>query len=613
MCFANFPFAENANSVQKNDQSSQNDILGLARLPRLFESTRDISLNRLQLLAEYGGFEKNAYWHRRLGRVYRSAAYNSAAIKEYTTSIKMNSQDSYALRELASCYEENKDYLSAIEWHCKALAALPKESRVERAKILLKISEWKFLLEDMEGAIKASHDAYFSDPEVADTAFAYLMALEENREYAAIMSFAASLETKKSPHEGENMLTFLFIETWEWNMISHAASRMSEIDSLDRSMKDAFEAAERRKSSPGLSSSEIASHERYFQYALLGRADFLNIYAYKIDEAIETCERALSTQRSGQDLSDLRKGAKDRLSQLYYHKAKAAECAGIRFDHWVTNLEGLAQMSNAKDVEDVSASKASSLMLGLWYRLHGRGQEARLCFRTQILECIDRLTDDYSRYNMYDYYTLAQILLKAGDRDNAGAIFAVITEPIGRLKENRRAARKAISEDEAFETRTMTVRVPIHSTVVGAQAESIMEKAEDEDIEGNPQVTDDNAVVPDENIDTDSAEMNTQIKSEDDMSTLVRRWSCDGKCNRRVEDWQEIHSCEICINTDFCDECIKLVKSRTLPFRKCDADHTFYQAYPPREELLDVATVRTEGEIVPRAEWVEALRKEWAA
>ena len=599
-------------AFQKDDQSSQNDSRSLMGP---VADLSDLSLKRLQLLAEYGGFEKNAYWHRRLGRVYRSATYNNAAIKEYTTSIKMNSQDSYALQGLASCYEDRKDYFSAIQWHYKALAALPKESKAEKARILSRISNWKTLLEDLEGAIQASHEAYISSPTNVDTAAAYLTALEKNREFAAIMTFAASLETKNSPHEGENMLTFLFIKTREWNILSHAASRLGKIDSLDQSLREALKAAERRKSSPYLPSFIVTLYECDFQYGLLGRADFLNVYAFNIDEAIEIYERLLSTQDSGQEFLDPREGAKkeakDRLSELYYHKAQAAESAGIGFDHWVTKLKGLATPSNAKDEEEVFASKISSLMLGVWYRLHGREQEAKLCFRTQILDCIDTLTDDDPNYDMLGYQDLALTLLTAGDKDNAGAAFAVVTESIDRLKANRRAERKASDEDEAFEAKTMPVEVPLHSTVVGAQAESITENAEYGDTEGNAQVTDDNAAVPDENIDTDSPEMNAQIKSEDDMPILL--WGCDGKCNRRVEDWQEIHICEICINIGFCDECIELVKSRLLPFRKCDADHTFYQVYPPREEWQGVATVRTEGKIVPRAEWVEALRKEWAA
>ena len=597
-----FSFAKNADTIQKNDQSSQSDSPEDVRLTRL----SDLPLKRLQSLAEYGGFEKNAYWHRRLGRVYRDAAYNNAAIKEYNISIKMDSRDSDALEELAFCYEQRKDYLSAIEWYYKALAALPNESKVEKAEILLSIYDCKTVLVDMDGAVEASHGAYASSPEDVDAAFAYLAALERNGEFAAIMSFAASLETKNSPYEGENMLTFLFIETWIWNIIGHAASRLGEIDSLDKSVRKALEAAERRQSPPELSKS--TSYELKFQYFLLGRADFLSIYAYNIDEAIETCERLLSIQIPGQDFSGQRKMAKRRLSEMYYHKAKAAECAGIRFDHWVTKLEGLAKSSNAKDVKDDSAPADSSLMLGLWYRLHGREQEAKPCFRTLILGCIDRLTDDDPGNDMYGYCELATTLLIAGDRANAGAAFAVTTLPLDRLKENRRPARKASDEHEAFKVKTRTVS--LYSTVIGALAESETETAGSKNTEGIPHVTDDNADVPDDRVEIDSAEMDTQIKPEDNM--FIFPWHCNGQCNQRVVDWQELHFCEICIDTRFCDECIKLVKSRTLPFRKCDADHTFYQVYPPREELQDVATVRTDGKIVPRVEWVEALRKEWA-
>ena len=114
-------------------------------------------------------------------------------------------------------------------------------------------------------------------------------------------------------------------------------------------------------------------------------------------------------------------------------------------------------------------------------------------------------------------------------------------------------------------------------------------------------------------ISLDSAELNAQVKESDGLITGFP-WSCDGRCRRPVEDWQEIHFCEICSNfTCFCDECIKLVKTGTLSFRKCDESHTFYQGYPLSKELQDIATVRTEGKVLPRTEWLEALRKEWMA
>lgn len=576
-------------------------------------------MKRLRLLAEYGDFEQNAFWHRRLAKIYREAAYNNAAIREFSISIKMNDQDYATLEGMSYCYEERKDYLSAIEWQYKAVAALPEESKVEKARLLQQISTWRILLEDKDGAIEASHAAYSLTPQDTETSIVYLTALENNSEFQAILEFAAKLEKLDSVREGENMLTFLFVETWgrAHDVIGNAARRLGRIDSVEQPMRDALAAAEQRKSSVGLASIEFDIQRCFF-----GWADFLNRYAYKVDEAIEVYETALerlaNPRTAGYAFWGARTLIKDSLCQLYYHKAKAAECAGTHFDYWVLKLEGLAKNSNAKGVQDVSDSEDASLMLGLWYRLHGREQEAKLCFRRPILNGIDILTDDDPGNDIFGYTALALTLLKAGDRENAGAAFAVTTAPLDRLKDSRRAAQKASIEDKA--SKEMTIGVPLHSTNAATLIESLtssIEKSETKDSEEKTRATnndaDGDAVAPDDKVDIDSAEMTTQIKRSDDIFTDFT-WSCDGNCGRRVEDWQEVHFCEICTQyTCFCDECVKLVKAGTLPFRKCDASHTFYQGYPLSKEMQDIATVRTEGKILPRTEWLEALRKEWMA
>ena len=539
----------------------------------------------------------------------------TAAIKEFSTSIQMNKRDSVALREMALCYEKRKDYLSAIEWDYRALAALPNESRVEKTEILQQISQWKVWREDKDGAIEASLAAYSLSPQDIDTSLTYLSALESSFEFQAIMDFAANLATIDSVEEGESMLTLLFLDSWgrAHDIIGNAARRLGKIDLAEQPMRDALAAAERRKLSCGVASSELT-----LQKCLLGWADFLNRYADRMDEAIETYETVLQ-QKSEQraDYPFMRRFIEDRLCQLYYHKAKAAECAGTHFNDWVSKLEDLVKTSNAKDMR-VSAFEDSSLVLGLWYRLHGREQEAKLCFRTQILNAIDTLTDEDPGNDLDGYISLATALLKAGDRENAGAAFAVTTAPLDRLKESRRATQKVSDEDQAVKKKTS--EVSLHSTDAAFLSESLassIEKSEIEVPEERARVlnddADDNAVAPDEEVDIDSEEMTAQIEQPGDVLTTFT-WGCDGNCGRRVEDWQELHFCEVCTDdTCFCDECIKLVKTGTLPFRKCDAGHPFYQGYPLSEKMQDVATIRTGGKILPRTEWLGALRKEWVA
>lgn len=575
-------------------------------------------MKRLRRLAEYGDFEQNGFWHRRLAKIYRDAAYINAAIREFGISIKMNDQDYAALEGMAYCYEERKDYLSAIEWVYKAMAALSEESKVEKARLLQQISTWKSQLEDKDGAIEASHAAYSLTPQDAEISIAYLKALEKKSEFQAILDFTAKLEKLDSVQEGENMLTFLFLGTWgrAHDIIGNAARRLGRIVLVEQSMRDALAAAEQRKSSGGLVTSESA-----IQNCFLELANFLIKYANKMDEAIEVYEIALERlpkQLKGNDFWYFRMWINDSLCQLYYHKAKDAEGAGAHFDHWVLKLERLANPSNAKVVQDVSASEDASLMLGLWYRLHGREQEAKLCFRRQILNGIDTLTDEDPENDMLGYVNLALTLLKAGDRENAGAAFAVTTAPLDRLKDSRRAAQKASDEDKTSKERI--IGVPHHSTDATTLIDSLttsIEKSEAKYPEERTRATNNdvegNAVTLNDKVDIESEEMTTQIKRSDDILGDFT-WSCGGNCGRRLEDWQEAHFCEICNQyTCFCDECVKLVKAGTLPFRKCDASHTFYQGYPLSQEMQDVATVRIEGKILPRTEWLEALRREWTA
>ena len=571
----------------------------------------DIPLKRLRALAEYGGFVQNAYWRRRLAKIYREAAYVNAAIKEYSISIKLNEYDVAALNGMSYCYEKRKDYLAAIEWTQKALAASPQESRVENARMLREIAEWRQFLADKDGAIESSHAAYSLSPQDIYTPVVYLHALDRNSQFQEIMDFAADLKTKDSAQEGENMLVYLFVGSWgeAHDFIGHAARRLGRIDLVEQPMRDANAAADRRKSSARIGSSD---------WCLLGWANFLNKYAYKVDETIETCEMAMDHfPRPKTANSYVRSRMRSILCQLYYHKAETAESAGTQFDQWVSRLEGLVKTDNEKDTREFNTYKDPFLMLGLWYRLHGKEQDAKKCFRTQVLNGIDILTDDDPENDLNGYVTLAQTLLKAGDKENAAAAFAVTLAPLQRIKDSRRAAQKASDKSKASSLNIAESPLQLtDGTTASESLNSLIEEPETIAPMEKARVTngsaDDNSIATEDDFDLDPDEMTVQIK--ENVGNKTSLWVCDGRCNRQVEDWQELHFCEICTgDTCFCDECIKLVKTGTLPFNKCDAGHSFYQAYPVSPDLQDIATVRTGGEVLPRTEWLQALRNEWVA
>ena len=91
---------------------------------------------------------------------------------------------------------------------------------------------------------------------------------------------------------------------------------------------------------------------------------------------------------------------------------------------------------------------------------------------------------------------------------------------------------------------------------------------------------------------------------------------CDGPCNTRFRKYKdppyrELYSCEDCVDTDFCEDCILIVKRGELPYRKCSPDHTFVQVFPIPEEVRDVAARWVDGKMEVQRDWLDALRKEW--
>ena len=95
------------------------------------------------------------------------------------------------------------------------------------------------------------------------------------------------------------------------------------------------------------------------------------------------------------------------------------------------------------------------------------------------------------------------------------------------------------------------------------------------------------------------------------IKNYIIGYSCDGSCKTEPTDYKELHACETCIDTLFCEECIKLVRADDLPFRKCNSQHAHSQVYPLPKDQQDVVGHLVEGHIEVHKEWVESLKRQW--
>jgi hypothetical protein len=90
-------------------------------------------------------------------------------------------------------------------------------------------------------------------------------------------------------------------------------------------------------------------------------------------------------------------------------------------------------------------------------------------------------------------------------------------------------------------------------------------------------------------------------------------YTCDGECSKSSDEYKEVWCCESCYDTEFCEDCIKLVQSGKMLWNICSKDHKFFQYLPAREDLRERAvTWSAEAEMIQiNKEWLDGLRKKW--
>jgi hypothetical protein len=223
------------------------------------------------------------------------------------------------------------------------------------------------------------------------------------------------------------------------------------------------------------------------------------------------------------------------------------------------SFTGKLQALNTQPAEK-SVYKYATLMMGIWYKIQGQPDQVKKWARERVLSEIETLL------NRGDwFFTLAETLLYFGDKKQAAIAFA--------------AAGASLAKPDAIKT----IRQPQHC-------------------EGNAMLSLDKSL------------------SLAYLPVSEFPYKCAGKCGRNTQTWDAYFLCEYCClfgdyysTSGFCGECIELVKSSNLDNDLCDRSHSFLQIYPIDVELaLRGAFVTDVGQVRPRAEWLESLRREWA-
>ncbi|KAI9715560.1 MAG: hypothetical protein M1812_005864 [Candelaria pacifica] len=577
---------------------------------------RDIPRARICQLAESRSQGEGDYWHINLARSLRDAGYVDAALQEFHMGLENYRRNSWVLSEVARCHEIRKENALAIQWMYKALAVLPeREPEKTQYHCLWFIANYSASLRDYENAVKVGKEAYSLSPEAPHAIYDHIWVLHISSHHEELLDFVEGLAGATTKTTQETELTEMLLGTDTPQVIGcflFAARALGRrLDFVRPILQKAIAAAERRED-PRRASELLHELGRFLVDHTDNKAEAIASFECVMDHI---AERRYSLGSSMLWLWRLLPRSCSALSKLYLAEATAAEKLGSSPDAWIRKLESLFQMTKSLDDGVTDTSDASSA-LGCWYRSHGKLPEAKACFGYSIVQCTYILTDDEPENDMIGFFNLAQLLLSAGDEENAAAAFAVAVannammraRKIDQLNEEQAKDFQQIEEQNIHLSEANEVE---QSDTGAVEAFSIGDLAADSeaDPKGLPSHNADLLSIESLSLNPDS-----QIGTEESGTVETAKYmyiSCDAICERSEGDYTELNHCKVCLNTTFCDQCTRRVQSNNLPSTTCSSEHTFFQIFPTAERFEGVAAVKVHGKYEPRKEWLDMVKKKW--
>ena len=401
-----------------------------------FEPTAE----EILLVAAWAGLENNIEWHRVTAMTMREWGLYEDALKQFDEALKLErNQD--ILQGIAITYVLKKDWKKALDSDAACKKLIEEELETTRNtgdqaallksdfhELLGRMAQCSYNMGDYDKAAEYYKEAFEMIPECFLCAYLYIKILYLANRHDEVMNFIKKMHAQSVGKEDSSFVGFLLSDTAPPEIcITLAARKTNEQRFLAKIYRDATIAA-----TTALQPVRARELE-----ARLAKVYYVDLW--EDEKAIHIWKRlnhmAGSSAKQESVMANVRKEARTQLSKAYLTRALSEPKGSAKQEAAVSALERLALIKNNANSakKDLITANPASLVLGRWYQLEGRTEEANACFRANVKMALQILGDDDPKNDMDGYEPLFYILNACGKGHGSHWGFQCPCLGVGRL------------------------------------------------------------------------------------------------------------------------------------------------------------------------------------
>ncbi|KAF2228666.1 hypothetical protein EV356DRAFT_457297 [Viridothelium virens] len=554
---------------------------------------------------------KNSLWHERLGATYLRISEPGLA-KEAFLNAKNRPECSWRVSEgLAQAYDAQDDKKEAVREmenafaYLRAKNDLSEDEREDFIADLLKSADWQTELHNTTGATERLAEAVGLDPLSYPSYYRLLALYMESGQGSMAIAVLKDMSAQPSAEKTLTRLGSMMLEFSNWDEPQDCFEtlfRISKHDEMFFVVLETLQAALTFAQNSNKNSHVVdllISHG----VALARHSDEEKNLELALARWMDCCKIGFQSNYWKEIFSGI--WAARYVFNYHFSNARSTSSLSNEFRNHMVELEELTKKAGTNPL----AAQPLRLSLASFYSLAGEQEQARNLLLNDMKVGFDLLCDDDPTNDYYAYGQIANILMHVGDDLNSLSAWSLFG-PDERYHDQEDGSP---SQPQSSSDKEILDGTGNSGEVQGGQVEQpSLEKDLDKDNASSE------AGKSEEEEESVPASAAPKKKRKDSMP-----FRCDGRCQNSWTYQDSIWFCKVCDDVQFDDQCLQKLQNGTLKRFVCSRDHSWLRvpSWVEEFEMTGKGHVRMGGElqdgkraggqIVPVAEWEDAIREKW--